>query len=188
MFDPAALLYNPAIQIDYNTHSLSELTVTDNLQTGIKIFHNDVYANAKLYHSTVTNNFGNGVETRYSFFEVAFCTLSNNRYSGFEANPTKSTQEALQLRAGIHDPLYFAALSAEQEITNLPYKLVNEGYKFLVTEASILDNPTTYMVEFEVESSHFIVVDILDWNPDTLQENLTIYDSRKSNIHPETTK
>ena len=100
LFDASAVTYRPAIKIDYNTHELRHLTVKDNLETGILILHNDVYANAKVIHSDISNNYGNGISTRYPFFSVSFCTLNNNMQSGFDYNPTKTTLESLYLRAG----------------------------------------------------------------------------------------
>ena len=48
LLDPSSFLYSPAIQIDYNVHTLEHITVTNNLFDGIQILHNDVYANARV--------------------------------------------------------------------------------------------------------------------------------------------
>ena len=48
LLDPSSFLYSPAIQIDYNVHTLEHLLVTNNLFAGIQILHNDVYANAQV--------------------------------------------------------------------------------------------------------------------------------------------
>ena len=66
-------------------------------------------------HSTVRNNYGNGVSTRTSFFELAFCTLSNNRKAGFDYNPHKTVEEGVQIRAGIVDAYVFSELSDQQD-------------------------------------------------------------------------
>ena len=46
LLDPSSFEYSPAVLIDYNVQTLAHLHVHDNLQTGVLILHNDVYANA----------------------------------------------------------------------------------------------------------------------------------------------
>ena len=94
--------------------------------------------------------------------------------------------ESLYLRAGIHNALDFKELAEGQEGNDIPYKLAREGYKFLVTEPSNQMEAQTYWVQFESELNQEIVVDILDWNPDTKQENLTLYARKKGDINENT--
>ena len=56
------------------------------------------------------------------------------------------------------------------------------SYKFLVTGSRNLEEVTTYSVEFNVNTNHHLVVDVIDYNPDTSLENVTVYDSRRSSI------
>ena len=48
LLDPSSFQYTPSVLLDYNVHTISHLQVMDNLETGIQILHNDVYANAKV--------------------------------------------------------------------------------------------------------------------------------------------
>ena len=104
LMDPTAIIYSPALRIDYNIHTLEYLQIIDNVDDGVEILRNDVYANARISHSTVARNFGNGVSTRGSFFQVYMCQLRDNERAGFEYNPHYTTYEAQQMRAGIQNP------------------------------------------------------------------------------------
>lgn len=107
LMDPTAILYSPALRIDYNIHTLEHLNIIDNQDDGVEILRNDVYANARITHSTISRNFGNGVSIRGSFFELYMCELHDNYRAGFEYNPHYTTYEAQQMRVGIEDPQIF---------------------------------------------------------------------------------
>lgn len=174
LLDPTALLYSPALRIDYNIHTVERLHVRDNTATGIEILANDVYANAKVAHSVLSNNFGNGITTRGSFFELAFCELEGNSHAGFEYNPHYTAEEALQLRQGIHDPWVM------QDLNGNSRKVADAGIQFLITEQQ--QHAAMYEVEFYVSVGYYIVVDVLDWNPVVDQEKVTIYDGARDSI------
>jgi len=98
LMDPAAILYSPAIRVDYNVHTLERIVVADNLADGLVVMRNDVYAGARLASSVVRDNAGTGVAVRGSFFELRHCRLTGNRLAGFEYNPSYTANEALQVR------------------------------------------------------------------------------------------
>jgi len=98
LMDPAAIIYSPAIRVDYNVHTLERLSVAGNLAGGVVIMRNDVYAGARLASSLVRDNRGTGVAVRGSFFELYDCRLTGNRVAGLEYNPSYTADEALQVR------------------------------------------------------------------------------------------
>ena len=151
------------------------LQVINNVHDGVEIMKNDVYSNAALRHSVVENNQGNGVSTRGSFFEMFNCTLQNNAKSGFEYNPHYTTYEARQLRIGIHDALKFTATES--------FYLGIEARKFVVTDTMVIQGTRRYILEIYVDFQHRVVMDIIDYTPVTVRENVTVYDSRKQNIN-----
>jgi len=113
LMDPAAIIYSPAIRVDYNVHTLERLSVVDNLAGGVVIMRNDVYAGARLASSLVRDNRGTGVAVRGSFFELYDCRLTGNRVAGLEYNPSYTADEALQVRHVPPPPVlfcYFAVL------------------------------------------------------------------------------
>jgi hypothetical protein len=181
LLDPTALLYSPAISIDYNVHILERLHIHDNIATGLEILHNDAYANAKLAYSVVERNFGNGVTTRGSFFDVTFSELSDNMLSGFEYNPTTTNEEALELRRGIDRTKTWVLQEEKDNSLFVP----NEGYKFLITDER-LEESQVYEVEFWANSAYKLVVAVLDWNPDVDQEMITIFDGARNSINENT--
>jgi len=97
LMDPAAVIYSPAIRVDYNVHTLQHVGVVDNLADGLVVMRNDVYAGARLASSVVARNGGTGVVVRGSFFELHDCRLTGNRLAGFEYNPSYTADEALQV-------------------------------------------------------------------------------------------
>ena len=57
-------------------------------------------------------------------------------------------------------------------------------YEFLVTLPVIYSQGSgaTYNVQFEVSNDHHLVVDVIDYNPNVMQENFTLYDSQRGSI------
>ena len=179
LMDPAAIIYSSAIKIDYNTHTLEHLTIQNNVADGLEIMKNDVFANTRLANSVVRNNLGNGVSSRTSYFELYMCTLSNNGKAGFEYNPHYTTYEAQQIRAGIHNPII---LNQEMMYVNI----VNEGREFVTTPQKFTAEVKMYVMEVQVGSQHRVNMDIIDYSPDTEQENITVYESAADKIQPST--
>jgi len=70
LMDPSSVLYAPALKVDYHVHSLDHLVISDNSADGLVIMHNDVYSNARLTHSVVRNNTGNGITVRLVVLNV----------------------------------------------------------------------------------------------------------------------
>jgi len=69
--------------------------------------HNDIFAGARISHSVIRRNLGNGVSTRGSYFQLYNCTLADNTAAGFEYNPSYTTYEALQVcRRVIYEALH----------------------------------------------------------------------------------
>jgi hypothetical protein len=172
--DPAVALYSPAIRIDYNLHTLEYLTVENNMADGIVIMHNDVYAGARLASSVIRNNAGNGVTVRSSFFELYDCRLEDNAKAGFEYSPMYTVSDALQIRAGIRDAVLFDQ--------SMRIKLNVENRRWVITPRRYEGEQATYDLEVEVDPQYRVVVDLIDFNPLTDIEQVTVFDSRQSAI------
>jgi len=178
LMDPAAIIYSPAIRIDYNLHTLEHITVSDNLADGVLIMRNDVYAGARLASSYVHDNGGTGVTIHGSFFELYDCRLTGNRRAGFEYNPSYTADEALQIRAGIRNPIMFNR--------TMSLFVDNENRYFVVTPRRFVNETWTYDLQVNVNRLYKVVVDVIDYNPETQAELVTIYDSRRQSIRPDT--
>ena len=178
LMDPAAVIYSPAIHIDYNVHTLERVTVSDNLADGVLIMRNDVYAGARLASSTVRDNGGTGVTVHGSFFELYDCLLSGNRRAGFEYNPSYTADEALQIRAGIRHAVVF---NHSRSI-----HLENENRVWVTTPRRFVNETWTYDLEVSANRLYKVVVDVIDYNPETNVELVTVYDSRRQSIRPDT--
>ena len=176
--DPSAVIYSPAIRIDYNVHTLEHVTISDNLADGVLIMRNDVYAGARLASSTVRDNGGTGVTVHGSFFELYDCQLSGNRRAGFEYSPSYTADEALQIRAGIRDPIVFDRSRSVH--------LENEDRRWVTTPRRFVNETWTYDLEVSVNRLYRVVVDVVDYNPETHVELVMVYDSRRASIRPDT--
>lgn len=144
--DPATAVYAPAIKIDYNVHTMANLNISTNMADGLQVMHNDVYGNMRLSGSLVENNLGNGVTVRGSFFELFNCTLRGNGKAGFEYNPSYSTYEALQIRAGVHDFISFDR--------SFNVKLEDNEVKWFLTPQKFTPETTTYEMEIMVNQHY----------------------------------
>ena len=178
LMDPAEVIYSPAIRIDYNVHTLLRLSIYDNLADGLLIMRNDVYAGARLASSSVRDNGGTGVTVHGSFFELYDCRLSGNRRAGFEYNPSYTADEAVQLRAGIRDAIVFDR--------SMSVHLGNENRRWVTTPRRFVNETWSYDLEVSVNRDYKVVVDVVDYNPETHVELVTVYDSRRSSILPTT--
>ena len=178
LMDPAAIIYSPAIRIDYNVHTLERVTIADNLADGVLIMRNDVYAGARLASSVVRDNGGTGVTIHGSFFELYDCQLSDNRRAGFEYNPSYTADEALQIRAGIRDAVEFDR--------SMSIHLGDENRRWVTTPRRFVNETWTYDLEVSANRHYKVVVDVVDYNPETNVEEVKVYDSRLRLIGPNT--
>ncbi len=179
LMDPTLIIYSPAIKISYNVHTMENLLITGNEHDGMEIMKNDVYTNAAIRHSVISNNLGTGVSVRGSFFTVENCTFIENVKAGFEYNPHYTTYEAFQIRAGIMEPHIL-----NENLNSI--HLDNEGREFVITQQTAESMGETFQVEIECNSEHRVVLDLIDYNPDTATENVTVFDGPISGIGPNT--
>lgn len=143
LMDPTSIDYAPAIKIDYNTHTLEYLQVMHCASSGIEIMHNDVYANARIAHSKIAYNQGNGVSTRGPFFTVEFTDVHDNLHNGIEYNPHYTTFEAYLLRQGINDPLVIndALESTGYKIPDeVKYRNMCHLLSYIITDCLLIRN------------------------------------------------
>lgn len=150
LMDPATVLYSSAIKIDFNVHTLENLNISKNTADGLQIMHNDAHGNCRLTGSFVEDNIGNGVTVRGSFFELFNCTLSRNGKAGFEYNPSYSTYEALQIRAGIHDYFVFNQSAS--------VKLENDEVKWFITPQKFTHEVMTYRLEISSNQQYRVSI------------------------------
>lgn len=61
-----------------------------------------------------------------------------------------------------------------------------QGYRFIITPQSTKAVQKTYQVSITVSTNYRVVVDLLDYNPDTGEEVFMVYDGRKGNLQPDT--
>ena len=61
-------------------------------------------------------------------------------------------------------------------------KLGVENRRWIVTPRSFENQTVTYDLEIEVDPQYRVVIDVVDFNPDTVEERVTVYDSRRSAI------
>ena len=119
-----------------------------------------------------------GVTVHGSFFELYDCRLTGNRLAGFEYNPSYTAAEALQIRAGIRDPIVFDR--------SMTINLNDENRRWVVTPRRFVNETWTYDLEVRANRLHKVVVDVIDYNPETNVELVTVYDSRRQSIRPDT--
>ncbi|ESN96923.1 hypothetical protein HELRODRAFT_178722 [Helobdella robusta] len=146
--DPSVPVYVPALKIDYNVHALNHLSIRNNAHDGLQIMKNDAYGGCHLRSSAVSSNQGVGLSVRDSFFEVSNCVIKNNSKEGLEYNPTMTSYEALQVRAGVHK---YITLNETRSIMLKDHEVI-----WVMTKRQYTKEIKSFMIEFMV-TQHFRV-------------------------------
>ena len=81
------------------------------------------------------------------------------------------------MRAGIHEPIVIGPDFAG------PLTIPNQGWMFLTTRQDTTPEIRVYDLEVRVNAQYRVVVDVLDYNPDTSQEKVMF--SPGGQPHPE---
>lgn len=101
MYDYAVHTLKPALQVDFNKHRLSSLTVKSNSDSGLGIMWNDVigrhFHELTITDSKFLNNERHGVELRSRGITFKSCLIGNNRQSGLDYDPMFSQRELVDL-------------------------------------------------------------------------------------------
>jgi len=83
-----------------------------------------------------------------------------------------------QVRAGIRHAFVFDGTKS--------LHLDNENRRWVTTPRRFVDETWTYDLEVTVNPLHQVVMDVLDYNPETGVESVTVYDSRSASIRADT--
>lgn len=135
LLDPSAIMYAPAIQLDYNVHVLQYLRVHNNMASGIEIFLNRPYSNPRIANSVISYNWGHGIKSRSGFVQIDKCEMSDNFLSGFDYTPGATMFELSQFRAGIDRK---KALIISDMLTSIKVDW-DESYRaFIITQPTIV--------------------------------------------------
>lgn len=175
--------YSPALRIDYNYHVITNLTVKDGVSDGIDIKFTHPISENRLESCNILNNLGSGIVTRDTSLEISYTSVTGNGEAGLRFDPSFTELEALYIRNSIHpdhrkDMLEMSTLSVGRD-----------SMVFLVT------NPTEvplrngfHELELDAGAGSRLTLQILDYNPLTQGENVTIFDSQKNSITSQTPK
>lgn len=63
-------------------------------------------------------------------------------------------------------------------ILNTDFLCIFQAFVFWVTKSSLNNQSQMYELEVYVSALHRVVMDLLDYDPDTDKENITVYDSK----------
>ena len=108
MFDYANFALKPALQVDFNRHWLTSLTVKSNSDSGLGIMWNDVigrhFTELLVTDSKFLNNERHGIELKSRGLSIKGCTMSNNRQNGLDYNPVFNQKELVDLLSWLNTP------------------------------------------------------------------------------------
>jgi len=82
------------------------------------------------------------------------------------------------VRAGIRDAVIFDR--------SMSVHLGDENRRWVITPRRFVNETWTYDLEVSVNRQYKVVVDVIDYNPETNVELVTVYDSRRRSIRPDT--
>lgn len=181
LMDADEMKYTPGLTIDYNYLKITGLIVRKSVSDGVNVKYSHPHTENLFEHCMFDNNQGNGFLTRSPFLKINYATMNNNDKSGFVYDPYFTEYEALSVRN-------FIEPSLTVDLVQRPYyKLGQDSMMFIVTKPGLMTVDFTYIMEIEVDNYYRITLQLLDYNPLTNVEKVTIYDSNKDGI-PTNTK
>ncbi|XP_065210133.1 protein bark beetle-like [Planococcus citri] len=143
LLDYATNLLKPALQIDFNRHSLENVQLNHNLDDGLGIIYSDLYSPGManvIRECTFQYNEGAGMSIKQFGAKVSDSSISNNKVAGVR-----------------HDPVINA--KQQKEIAGW-FKMASSDYTVVVTYAPQflprLDEKTVIDFGTEGETKHFI--------------------------------
>ncbi|RWS26925.1 uncharacterized protein B4U80_09870, partial [Leptotrombidium deliense] len=115
LLDFSTHLFKPGLQIDFNRHKVTNVSVHGNHDGGIGIIYNDVLKNKDdlvILNSHIIANTNNGIVTRSQGIKITECHLYSNRGSAIHYEPMTSAFEQRDLVSWIvpHDEKYLVKI------------------------------------------------------------------------------
>lgn len=180
--DYQAMTFTPALRIDYNFYKITALQVTDSVSDGVNIKYANPFTENLFEKCHFVRNLGNGFLTRSPFLKITESTMNDNQKGGFVYDPFFTEYEALSVRNFLHQSrmVYFQTRD---------YQLGDNSMAFIISQPGIQAENRTYTMQLSVNSSNYrITLQLLDYNPLTNVEKVTIYNSNRNGISPTTVK
>ena len=183
LLDYADMSYGPGFRIDYNFYDMAHITVKNCVSDGINIRYSYPYTFNEIQYVHLENNLGNGILTRSPFLTLRHVTIKNNDKAGIMYDPFFTEYEALTVRN-------FIDRSRIKSITTTPtLSIGGDSVEFLIAPVGeAIESNVDYWVDLETALYTRITVQVLDYNPLTDVERLTIYDSHRNAIDVTTKK
>lgn len=190
MYDYATHTLKPALQIDFNKHRISSVTVKSNSDSGLGIMWNDVigrhFPELTIMDSKFLNNERHGVELRSRGLTFKSCSMSNNRQSGLDYDPTFSHRELTDLLSWLYTPknsdnIVHLTFPSQSKYFHVPSS--EESYKFFFFQK----NPQTDLKEaftIATDPGHMLSIHLLNpIHPDSTESlNMSTGTSSESPI------
>lgn len=106
VFDYATYKLKPALQIDFNRHKLTHLTIKQNSDSGLGILRNDVLRMRlnEISHSKFTSNGRHGVVLKSPGLLLQSSNITNNKQNGIDYNPSSSYLDHKDILSWIESP------------------------------------------------------------------------------------
>lgn len=182
LLDADEMQYTPGLTLDYNYLKITGLIVRNSVSDGVNVKYSHPHTENLFEHCMFDDNLGHGFLTRSPFLQINYATMNRNEKSGFVYDPFFTEYEALSVRNFI-EPSLTVILDMTPN-----YFLGDDSMAFIVTKPGLLSTDYTYKMELSVNSRYRITLQLLDYNPDTEVEKVTIYDSSRNGITSNTKK
>lgn len=176
------MTFTPALRIDYNFYKITALQITDSVSDGVNIKYANPFTENLFEKCHFNRNLGHGFLSRTPFLKITETTMNDNQKGGFVYDPFFTEYEALSVRNFLHQSrmVYFGTKN---------HQLGDNSMVFIISQPGIRSENHTYTMQLSVTSSNYrITLQILDYNPLTSVEKVTIYNSDRNSISPTTVK
>jgi hypothetical protein len=166
------MIYSPALQIDYNVHSLSDLVIENGVSYGMTLLHSDPYDIRKIKKITSMNNLKSGILAKGPFMIIENAELSNNKEAGFKYDSKFTEKEAGVLRS-----LMIGSGSVDiMDYMSKPLVVQDQQTSFVYCSPNSVPENKTYDIQVTTSRGFQISVQILDYNPVEKEEHVIFFE------------
>ena len=173
-YDYAKAELAPAVQFDLMQHYCSNLTFQFNRFTSMEIVFNHPYKQTIIYNTDFISNSASGLLTRTSYLQASqLYGRDHSMYPVVEYNPFLSKEKLESVRLYATQPR--RGFEVRRELTRLVdnvWFIGAEQMVMLYTDPAYLVLPMEYNIEIKTDNNRVLIVDLIDYNPDTSQEKV----------------
>lgn len=180
VLDPSLGAFKAALQIDANRHTLEDVAISNNLQSGVEVIFNDFYsdsASRRLRDCEVSGNWAHGVVSRTSGLALDACLVRSNRGHGIFYDPSleHSKQRELSRWVDRSDGSEVVVVVPGLEANGgQPRNLNRGGSVYVVADGRTPTTGTVAIIEITTGEENVLGIQLLSQVHDGTNDTITV--------------